>query len=156
MWWRAWRIYWSTIEIADEIWSSLCVARVWYVVVNCARPIWARCSIIRRMASAVSRLLTITILPRGHDHILNVVVDWKIYCRFLHFNFLLSTDQRRFGLLLRNRRRSMMIWISSPVNEIAHFWSMMIMMIARCSMSMMDASMRLTWILEMITTCRLP
>ena len=156
MWWRAWRIYWSTIEIADEIWSSLCVARVWYVMVNCARPIWARCSIIRRMASAVSRLLTITILPRGHDHILNVVVDWKIYCRFLHFNFLLSTDQRRFGLLLRNRRRSMMIWISSPVNEIAHFWSMMIMMIARCSMSMMDASMRLTWILEMITTCRLP
>ena len=156
MWWRAWRIYWTTIEIADEIWSSLCVARVWYVMVNCARPIWARCSIIRRMASAVSRLLTITILPRGHDHILNVVVDWKIYCRFLHFNFLLSTDQRRFGLLLRNRRRSMMIWISSPVNEIAHFWSMMIMMIARCSMSMMDASMRLTWILEMITTCRLP
>ena len=156
MWWRAWRIYRSSIEISDEIRSSLCVARVWYVVVNCARPIWARCSIVRRMASAVSRLLTITILPRGHDHILNVVVDWKIYCRFLHFNFLLSTDQRRFGLLLRNGRRSMMIWIGSPVNEIAHFWSMMIMMIARCSMSMMDASMRLTWILEMITTCRLP
>jgi hypothetical protein len=156
MWWRAWRIYRSSIEITNQIRSCLCVVRVWYIVVNCARPIWARCSIVRRMASAVSRLLTITILPRGHDHILNVVVDWKIYCRFLHFNFLLSTDQRRFGLLLRNGRRSMMIWIGSPVNEIAHFWSMMIMMIARCSMSMMDASMRLTWILEMITTCRLP
>ena len=155
MWWRAWRIYRSSIEIADEIRSSLCVARVWYVVVNCARPIWARCSIVRRMASAVSRLLTITILPRGHDHILNVVVDWKIYCWFLHFNFLLGANQWRFGLLLRNGRRSMMIWIRSSVNEISHFWSMMIMMIARCSMSMMNTSMWLTWILEMVATCRL-
>jgi hypothetical protein len=121
--------------------------------VNWTWTVWACCSIIRRMASAVSRLLTITILSRSHDHILNIVVYRKIYCWFLHFNFLLGTDQWRFWLLLRYRRRSMMIWIRSSINEIAHFWSMMIMMIPRCSMPMMNTSMRLTWILEMIATC---
>ena len=153
--WRTWRVNWSSIQITNQIWSSLCIPRVGYVVVYRTWSIWTRCSIIRRMASAVSRLLTITILPRSHDHILNVVVDWKIYCWFLHFNFLLGANQWRFGLLLRNGRRSMMIWIRSSVNEISHFWSMMIMMIARCSMSMMNTSMWLTWILEMVATCRL-
>ena len=153
--WRTWRVNWSSIQITNQIWSSLCISRVGHIVVYCTWSIWTRRSIIRRMASAVSWLLTITILPRSHDHILNVVVDWKIYCWFLHFNFLLGANQWRFGLLLRNGRRSMMIWIRSSINEISHFWSMMIMMIARCSMSMMNTSMRLTWILEMVATCRL-
>ena len=154
-WICTWRVYWSSVQVSYQIRTSSSVVCVWYIVVNCTRAVWAWSSIIRRMTSAVSWLLTITILSRSHDYILNVVVDWKIYCRFLHFNFLLGTDQRRLGLLLWNGRRTMMIWIGSSVNEIAHFWSVMIVMISRCSMSMMDASMWLTWILEMITTSRL-
>jgi len=49
----------------------------------------------------------------------------------------------------------MVIWVGGSVNKIAHFWSMVIVMITRCSMAMMDSSMRLTRILEMITTSRL-
>lgn len=49
----------------------------------------------------------------------------------------------------------MVIWVGGSVNKIAHFWSMVIVMITRGSMSMMDSSMRLTRILEMITTSRL-
>lgn len=155
MWWRAWRVHWSSVQITDEIRSSWLIVRIRHIMVNRAWSIGACSSIIRRMTSAVSWLLTITILPRGHDNILNVVVDWKVDCWFLHFNFLIGTDQRGFGLLLWNWGWSMVIWVGGSVNKIAYFWSMVIVMITGCSMSMMDSSMRLTRILEMITTSRL-
>lgn len=148
-------IHGSAIKITNKVRTSTRIVGVRYVVMNCARTIRSCSSIIRRMTSTVTRLLTIAVLARSHDHVLNVIVNWKIYCRFLHFNFLLSINQRRFWLLLRNRGRAMMIWICGSINEISHFWSQMIVMITRCSMPMMNATMRLTRILKMITTCRL-
>ena len=121
----------------------------------CTRTIRSWCSIIWRMATTMTRLLTITILSRGHNHILNIIVNRKIYSWFLHFHFIFWIDQRGLRLLLRNWGRSMMIRICGSINEISHFWSKVIMMITRCTMAMMNTSMRLTWILKMITTSRL-
>ena len=124
-------------------------------MVHRAGSVRTRSCVVRSVRTAVSRLLTIAVLTRGYDHILNIVIDWKIYSRFLHFHLLLGANQRRLRSRLRYRCRPMMIWISCSIDKVSNFRSVMIVMITRSSMPMMDSTVRLTRILKMISTCRL-